>query len=100
MQELIESRYNEPISVAELMNSLPASRRTLYRRFKLATGCTPHEYLQQKRIQAARELLEQTDHSVSEVMYECGYSDAKTFRRLFRKTVGIAPKNYRMKYNP
>ncbi|MEX1136753.1 MAG: helix-turn-helix domain-containing protein [Balneolales bacterium] len=100
LQDLIENKFKENVSVTEMMNSLPASRRTVYRRFKIATGHTPHEYLQQLRIETARQLLEQTTQSVGEVMYECGYNDAKTFRQLFRKTVGLAPKSYRRKYSP
>lgn len=99
LQDIIESKFKENVSVTEMMNSLPASRRTVYRRFKIATGHTPHEYLQQLRMKRARQLLEQTNQSIGEVMYECGYNDSKTFRQLFRKTVGLPPKSYRRKFN-
>ncbi len=99
LQDLIDQHFADCDSVTELMKQLPASRRSVYRRFKNATSMNPHEYLQKVRIDNARKLLEQSDKTVSEIMYECGYSDAKTFRQLFRKTVGITPKSYRGKFN-
>lgn len=100
LQKLIEKRYNEDISISDLADTLPASRRTLYRRFKEATGLTPFKYLQKIRIEAAKRLLEQTHQNVSEVMYNCGYSDPKSFRNLFRDNVGLTPGHYRKKYQP
>lgn len=99
LQDLIDRHYADCDSVTALMKQLPASRRSIYRRFKNATAMNPHEYLQKVRINNARKLLEQSNKTVSEIMYDCGYSDAKTFRQLFRKTVGITPKSYRGKFN-
>jgi transcriptional regulator GlxA family with amidase domain len=98
LQNLIENNYEEDISISDLAEKVPASRRTIYRRFKKATGVTPHKYLQKIRIEAAKQLLENSEHQVNEVMYKCGYSDPKTFRNLFRKSVGLSPTSYRRKF--
>lgn len=87
------------IRVDELADKLALSRRTLERRFKKATTNTVTEYVQRVKIEAAKKDLETTRKNVSEVMYEVGYSDSKSFRNLFRKITGLTPVEYRNKYN-
>jgi transcriptional regulator GlxA family with amidase domain len=98
-QKRIENAYQEVSTIEEMIQDIPASRRNVVRRFKLATGVTPIEYLQKTRIEAAKKLLEQTDQSVLEVMLNSGYNDLKAFRQLFKKSAGMTPKSYRDKFN-
>lgn len=97
-QQRMEQRFQEGCTVEELIHDLPASRRNFIRRFKIATGITPIEYLQRLRIEAAKKLLEGSDCSITEVMFQSGYNDAKAFRLLFSRLVGITPRSYREKY--
>jgi len=98
-QKRIEDAYQDVSTIEEMIQDIPASRRNVVRRFKLATGVTPIEYLQKTRIEAAKKLLEQTDQSVLEVMLNSGYNDLKAFRQLFKKSAGMTPKSYREKFN-
>lgn len=98
-QKKIENAYQESSTIEEMIQDIPASRRNVVRRFKLATGVTPIEYLQKTRIEAAKKLLEFTDQSVLEVMLNSGYNDLKAFRQLFKKSAGMTPKSYREKFN-
>jgi len=98
-QKRIENAYQDVSTIEEMIQDIPASRRNVVRRFKLATGVTPIEYLQKTRIEAAKKLLEQTDQSVLEVMLNSGYNDLKAFRQLFKKSAGMTPKSYREKFN-
>ncbi len=98
LQLAIEKNYREPATVEDLMTNIPASRRNLVRRFKIATGFTPIEYLQNTRVEAAKKLLEATTDSVQGVMLDCGYNDLKAFRHLFRKATGMTPTAYRDKF--
>ncbi len=98
-QEFIEENYEQMIRVDELAEKLALSRRTLERRFKKATSNTVTEYVQRVKIEAAKKDLETTRKNISEVMYEVGYSDTKSFRNLFRKITGLTPIEYREKYN-
>lgn len=98
-QQLIESKYHQANTVEEIIVNMPSSRRNFVRRFKHATGITPIVYLQRTRIEAARKLLEQTNQSVTEVMLNAGYNDIKAFRTLFRKNLGLSPREYREKFN-
>lgn len=99
LQERIRRDYAQVNTIEELINDLPSSRRNLARRFKHATGITFIEYLQRTRIEAAKRVLEQASGGVLESMIASGYNDEKTFRQLFKKTVGMTPSSYREKYS-
>jgi len=99
LQERIRRDYAQVSTIEELINDLPSSRRNLARRFKHATGITFIEYLQRTRIEAAKRVLEQSSGGVLESMIASGYNDEKTFRQLFKKTVGMTPSSYRDKYH-
>lgn len=98
LQERIKKEFATMTSIEEMLNDIPSSRRNLFRRFKQATGNTPIEYMQKIRIEAAKKSLERSSASVQESMFESGYSDLKTFRQLFKKTVGLTPSEYHSKY--
>ncbi len=98
VQDAIEGNFKSAISVAELADGLATNRRTLERRFKTATGNSIIQYLQRVRVERAKNVLEQSTKSVSDAMYDSGYSDAKSFREVFRKCVGITPLEYKKKF--
>jgi transcriptional regulator GlxA family with amidase domain len=98
-QKAIEKKYRDKISIEELSGSLNIGRRNFDRRFIKATGLTPVDYLQRVRIEAAKKLFETTRKTVSEIMYESGYNDAKAFRDVFHRITGISPIEYKVKYS-
>ena len=97
IQRAIDSNYLNISTIEEITKSLPASRRNIVRRFKLATGVPPIEYLQHTRIEKAKRQLELTDLNISEIVNETGYSDPKSFRKIFLKLTGMTPGEYRSK---
>jgi transcriptional regulator GlxA family with amidase domain len=74
------------------------AERTFKRRFIAATGLTPISYVQRLRVEDAKRRLERTAASVEEVSWRVGYEDAAFFRRLFRRTTGLAPGAYRQRF--
>ena len=98
-QEFIEQNISEKISIDELADKFAIGRRHFDRRFKKATNNTAGEYIQRVKIEAAKKQFENTNKNVNEVMYDIGYSDAKTFRSLFKKITGLSPVEYRNKYH-
>lgn len=98
IQEYVEKNFQEKISVDELCQKFNMVRRTMERRFKLATCNTLIEYIQRVRVEAAKRNLEKTKKTINEVMYDVGYADPKSFRDVFKKFSGISPVDYRYKY--
>lgn len=97
-QEILSVDPAKPIRIAELAASCGVSPRTLLRRFRTALGETPGEYRQGLRIEKAKQLLENTDQTVEEIVADVGYDDSRSFRRLFLRQVGLSPKRYRRKF--
>jgi transcriptional regulator GlxA family with amidase domain len=98
-QHYIETKLDEKISVEHLSATFAVGRRNFDRRFIKATGNTPVEYAQRVKIEAAKKTLETSRKTISEVMYEVGYSDVKAFREVFRKITGLLPLEYKARYN-
>ena len=98
IQIYVEKNFQEKINVDELCSKFNMVRRTMERRFKQATSNTLVEYIQRVRVEAAKRDLEKTRKTVSEVMYDVGYADSKSFRDVFKKYSGISPVDYRYKY--
>ncbi|WP_407425571.1 GlxA family transcriptional regulator [Arcticibacter sp.] len=98
VQDYIEKKYEERITVEDLANLLHVGRRTFERRFKEATNNTPIEYLQRVRMEAAKKHFEVSRKNVADVMYDVGYTDTKAFRDIFKKMTGLTPIEYRNKF--
>lgn len=99
IQEYIESNFHERFTVDHLCTHFGIARRTFERRFKKATNNSVNEYMQRVKIEAAKKQLETGRKTVSEVMYNVGYTDTKAFRDLFKKLTAMSPVSYRNKYN-
>ncbi|GGX87752.1 hypothetical protein GCM10007160_13910 [Litchfieldella qijiaojingensis] len=74
------------------------TERSFKRRFKLATGMTPMEYVHTLRLEEAKQYLETTDEPVEAIAELVGYADASFFRRLFSRRVGLTPSQYRRRF--
>lgn len=91
----LAQHFREPGAVARAVGQSRLPERTLKRRFKAATGLALIDYLQGLRIEEAKRLLEAGEHAAEEVSAAVGYEDASFFRRIFRRTTGLAPGQYR-----
>jgi transcriptional regulator GlxA family with amidase domain len=98
-QKIIESNFQQRITIDELSSKCALSRRSLERRFKKATNNTVSEYIQRVKIEAAKKSFETSRKNITEVMFDVGYSDTKAFRGTFKKITGMTPFDYRSKYN-
>ncbi|RYC71885.1 MULTISPECIES: GlxA family transcriptional regulator [Spirosoma] len=98
-QTFIEKNYHRPISVDQIAEQTNMSKRNFIRRFKNATQNTPLEYLQRVKIESAKKALEKNADDVTSLMYNAGYNDVKTFRKVFKQITGLTPLEYRKKYS-
>lgn len=98
-QEYIEAHFMEKLSLDFLADLFSIGRRSFERRFKKATNNTVTEYIQRVKIEAAKRSFESSRKNISEVMYDVGYTDTKSFRDVFKRITGLTPIEYRNKYN-
>lgn len=98
VQHFLETRSGDDVSVADMVRNSGLPARTFQRRFKLATGLAPKQYLQELRIERARDLLIETDRPVSDICFAVGYNDPPSFVRLFSRLSGLTPGAFREQY--
>lgn len=89
----VQEHLAEEISVDTLSKKCYVSKYYLMRQFKEATGYSIHQYINEKRIQAARRMI-LSGMPASRACYECGFRDYSTFSRRFKMIVGVAPSKY------
>ena len=94
-RELIDARYTEPLDLDELARTANFSRYHFLRAFRRAFHATPHEYLTHKRIERAKELLAQSEFTITEICLEVGFESLGSFSTLFHRIVGWSPSIYR-----
>ncbi len=92
------ANIDEPHTVATLATRALMSERTFARRFLAETGTTPHKWLNQQRILAARTLLERTELSVDQIAGRVGFNSPVVLREHFREVIGISPVAYRRRF--
>jgi transcriptional regulator GlxA family with amidase domain len=97
-QTWLAHNYERADIVAELVRQSGLPKRTFDRRFRAATGYSPLAYIQALRIEEAKQLLETGAATIEAVAREVGYEDLASFRRLFRRLAGMAPGDYRRKF--
>ena len=93
----IDEYYYLDLSVEDIAlkaNYSPSHFRKLFRKF---TGVSPKVYILNKRLTAAKNLLENSDLPINTISNNCGYPDNFQFSALFKKHTGFSPTSYRMK---
>jgi len=85
---------DDKFGIAELCVSLGISRAQIYRKFKLFTDTTLHDYMRSYRLKKAKELLLTTELNVSEVAYRTGFKNNSHFSRIFSAEFGNTPSEF------
>ena len=93
--ENMESHLADKVSITEYAALLNLTRSHFIRSFKQATGLPPHQYLIQRRIERARELLENQRNSIADVAVKTGFGSPVQLTRAFRRVLGATPSTYR-----
>lgn len=91
----VMSNFSADFLMEEVADKVGLGLRSFMRRFKIANGDTPLNYLQRVRIETARELLHGSSLSIDQIGYRVGYEDVSFFGRLFRRKVGETPGEFR-----
>jgi transcriptional regulator GlxA family with amidase domain len=99
-EDWLRDNFREANALARVTELSAIPERTLKRRFKAATGSSLIEYLQNLRVEEAKQLLESTDLPMEDISEQSGYSDTSFFRRLFKRLTGLTPGKYRQMFQP
>ncbi len=91
----IDACYSRELDLDALSAIAGLSKFYFVRVFTQQTGITPHQYLRQRRVEAARKLLQTTNLPIGEIVEQIGYSDISAFISYFRQTLGMTPLQYR-----
>jgi AraC-like DNA-binding protein len=94
-RQLIDDCYDLPLDLKQISSEACLSRFHFLRLFRRAFNKTPHQYLTQRRIEKAKELLSSSGLTVTDVCFEVGFESLGSFSSLFHKHVGHPPIGYR-----
>jgi AraC-like DNA-binding protein len=97
-KDLADSRYYEPLTVADLAKAAGLSRSHFSQQFRRAFGESPHAYLLTRRLERAASLLRNTDRSVADICLAVGLQGIGSFTTSFTRMHGMSPTAYRAKF--
>lgn len=89
----LEDNYHRPIAVEELSDLIHLSESHFQRLFKTNIGISPIRYLQNLRIEKAKEYIK-TSKNFTDIAYDTGFFDQSHFNKYFKINVGMVPKRY------
>lgn len=93
--EYIEVNYKDIITLEQITKEFLISKEYLCRLIKKNLGISVITYLNIIKIKHADELLTNTDMSITEISFECGFNSSTYFGRIFKKIIGVTPSKYR-----
>jgi AraC-like DNA-binding protein len=95
LNSTIEDNFTDPdFGVEELANHLNISRSSLNRKMRDILNTTANNYIRDKKIEKAEELLRTSSMQINEICYKVGFTTPSYFIKCFRKKYGMSPNEY------
>lgn len=94
-KELMADNLHMDVSLSEIAQACNLSTSHFARAFKVSTGTTPYTWLQARRVDRARALLDDYEMSLAEIALACGFADQSHFTRVFASIAGTTPGAWR-----
>lgn len=98
IDHIIHTQYHETFHFDFLAAQIGLNKTYISRLYSSSTGKTITETLQRHRCECAKDMLQSSAKSISEICYACGFNDLSYFYRLFKATFGMNPGQYRKKF--
>lgn len=95
IEEFLLESYNKDINLQEIADRFYLSREYISRKFKQEYQATITDFITNIRMEKAKELLQNPKLKIYEIAFRVGYQDEKYFSKVFKKTAGISPNEYR-----
>lgn len=92
----ISANYGLDLKIDEIAKQFSFSPRNLLYHFQKEMGTSPSEFIVSQRMQAAKNLLQNTDFTITQISSMCGFSTPAFFTKTFRNSVGVTPSEYRI----
>lgn len=97
-KKFIEGNFEKRLSTADIAKSANLSESRFRYLFGVAYGLSPHAYLTETRISAAKEMLWNTDIPITEIAEKCGFGCQQYLNDTFKKSTGVSPGKYREQF--
>lgn len=97
--EHLKSHSEDEVDWDELADLFDLSTRTIRRKILDVTGLSPNRYLLRIRLCNAMQMLRESNKSVTDVAFSCGFNDSNYFTDRFHREIGITPIQYRRRIN-
>jgi len=94
----IAEHFHEPLTLEQLAATYGQNELRLLRDFTRVIGLTPHAYLVEVRLQAARQMIERTDLPLSSIALDAGFAHQSHMGSAFRKHLAMTPSQYRSRF--
>jgi AraC family transcriptional regulator len=94
-KELLDAHIGGGITLNALARSCELSTRHFTRAFRQSTGMAPYQWLQYRRMEKAKQLLEKSSASLSAIALDCGFADQSHLTRTFSRVAGVTPGAWR-----
>jgi AraC family transcriptional regulator len=91
VKQLIFEGLSDSLEVTELAKACALSRSHFSRAFKCSTGLSPQDWIRCQRIERAKQLIRDTDLTLTQISLECGFCDQAHFCHIFTRSEGITP---------
>jgi transcriptional regulator GlxA family with amidase domain len=91
VKQLILEGLSDTLEVTELAKACALSRSHFSRAFKCSTGLSPQDWIRGQRIERAKQLIRDTDLTLTQISLECGFCDQAHFCHIFTRSEGITP---------
>ncbi|MBB6458990.1 helix-turn-helix domain-containing protein [Flammeovirga kamogawensis] len=98
-QEIIEANLYVPLDLNRLAGMTNNSLASFKRKFTKIYQVSPAKYIRQKKLEKAKSILASSQDSISDVCYDCGFTNPVSFSRLFKLAYNISPSDYRLSFN-
>ncbi|WP_108805582.1 AraC family transcriptional regulator [Aquimarina sp. Aq107] len=94
LNELLHDNWNERMTLKEMSETIGVHPVTISKFFRKYFACTLGEYQRKLRIEQSIQLIKNSNLSLSEIAFHCGFSDQSHFTRNFKKMTGFLPKHF------
>lgn len=94
VRQLMNDKWNEPLSLRDLSRAAGVHPVTVSRFFPKYFSCTFGEYMRRLRIEKSLRMIKSASGSLTEIAYECGFYDQSHFTRTFKHLTGFLPNSY------